>query len=149
MTIGNAGFSVALMLLLALCSSCANAPRSAGHDESAAADAEKTLIPHPSWTCGMPDGIPKPEDGVPVFEAEMKLDQVYDVGRTQHGWRQVLVVQGGPVTGARIQGSVLPGGLDFQLTLSNGVEARGTDHHRDGDSRREPHHVQEQVSPKC
>jgi hypothetical protein len=88
---------------------------------SASADAEGVLIPHKSWTCGMPDGIPKPEDGVLLFEAEMKLDQIYDVGRTQYGQRQVSVVQGGTVSGAKIKGSVLSGGLDFQLTLSSGA----------------------------
>ncbi len=69
----------------------------------------------------MPDGIPKPEKGVLVFDAEMKLDRVCNVGRTQYGQREVLVVAGGAVTGAKLQGSVLPGGLEFLLMLSNGV----------------------------
>jgi hypothetical protein len=85
------------------------------------ASAVKLLVPHPSWPCGMPEGIPQPESGVKVFEAEMKLDQVYDVGKTQYGHRQVLVIQGGTLTGAKLEGTVLPGGLDFQLRLSNGV----------------------------
>jgi hypothetical protein len=88
---------------------------------SAAAGAEKVLVPSKSWTCGMPEGIPKPESGVLVLEAQMKLDQIYDVGKTQYGQRQVLVVQGGTLSGDKIKGTVLPGGLDFQLTLSNGV----------------------------
>ena len=109
-----------LMLLPVLCNSCTSVPKSACHDESAA-DMEKTLVPHSSWTCGMPDGIPMPENGILVFEAEMKLAQVNDVGKTQYGRRHVFVIQDGTVTGDKIQGSVLPGGLDFQLTLSNGV----------------------------
>jgi hypothetical protein len=120
MTVKNAAFLLMLMLLSVLCGSCTSVPKSASHDESAA-DMEKTLVPHSSWTCGMPDGIPMPESGILVFEAQMKLDQVYDVGKTQYGRRQVLVVQDGTVTGDKIQGSVLSGGLDFQLTLSNGV----------------------------
>ena len=69
----------------------------------------------------MPEGIPAPERGVPVLVATMKLDQVYDVGKTPYGHREVFVVQGGEVTGAKITGSVLPGGLDFQLSFSNGA----------------------------
>jgi len=82
--------------------------------------ADKMLIPSRGWPCGMPDGIPVPEHGVPVFEATMKLDQAYDVGQTQYGHREVFVVQGGAVTGANINGTVMTGGLDFQLSSSNG-----------------------------
>ena len=79
------------------------------------------LIPHKSWTCGMPEGIPKPELGKLVFEANMKLDMVYNLGETPYGKRQVLVVKSGTVEGEKIKGSVLSGGLDFQLDISNGV----------------------------
>jgi hypothetical protein len=68
----------------------------------------------------MPGGIPAPERGVLVFEANMNLDQTYDVGKTQYGQRSVIVVQGGTVSGQKINGSVMPGGLDFQLSFSNG-----------------------------
>jgi len=80
----------------------------------------KILIPNKSWPCGMGNGIPVPEHGVPVFEASLKLDQAYDVGRTQYGQRDVLVIQAGTISGERISGSVMPGGLDFQLSFSNG-----------------------------
>jgi hypothetical protein len=82
--------------------------------------AGKILIPHKSWPCGMAEGIPAPERGVLVFEANMKLDQVYDVGKTPYGQRQALVIQGGTISGEKINGSVMPGGLDFQLSFSNG-----------------------------
>lgn len=112
--------SFVMILLLLLCNACNNAAGVAGHNASAQ-DAEKTLIPHLSWTCGMPDGIPKPEHGVLVLEAWMRMDQVYNVGKTPYGRRQVLVGGNGEVTGPQIQGFVLSGGLDFQLILSNGV----------------------------
>jgi hypothetical protein len=83
--------------------------------------AEKTLIPTAAWDCGMPGGIPKPEHGTLVLEAEVKLDAVYDVGQTPFGKRQAAVTQTGTMSGPKIQGSVLPGGLDYQLTLANGV----------------------------
>ncbi|HYV37581.1 MAG TPA: DUF3237 family protein [Gemmataceae bacterium] len=69
----------------------------------------------------MPEGIPSPESGVKIFEAEMQLDQIYDLGKTQYGQRQVLIVKSGTVKGEKLNGTVLPGGLDFQLKISNGV----------------------------
>jgi hypothetical protein len=83
--------------------------------------AGSTIVPHQSWTCGLPDGIPSPEAGALVFQAVMKLDRVIDVGRTQYGRRQVAVVQDGTLTGARVNGTVMTGALDFELTLANGV----------------------------
>src|SRR5947207_1183118 len=92
-------FPLLLLVLSVLGVSCTDAPRTegprgAGGVSAAAADAEKVLIPHKSWTCGMPEGIVKPENGTLVFEAEMKLDQIYNVGKTPFGQRRVLVVQG-------------------------------------------------------
>src|SRR5688572_4333165 len=79
------------------------------------------IVPHESWSCGLPGGIPRPERGTLVFEAEMKLDRVADLGRTQYGRRQVAVVQGGTLGGGRLTGAVMTGALDFELTLANGV----------------------------
>lgn len=83
--------------------------------------ASSTLMPSPLWDCGMPEGIPRPEAGVLVLEAEVALDAIYDVGRTPYGKRHATVTQAGKMTGPKIQAEVLPGGLDFQLTLPNGV----------------------------
>jgi hypothetical protein len=82
---------------------------------------DKILIPHKSWPCGMAEGIPVPEQGEPVLVADMKLDQTYDLGRTPYGDRVVYVIKGGTITGEKIKGSVLLGGLDFQLSFSNGM----------------------------
>jgi hypothetical protein len=92
----------------------------AGRTKAAYRGAGKVLIPHKSWPCGMAEGIPVPERGVPLFEANLKLDQAYEVGRTPYGQRQVFVVQSGTVSGEKITGSVMPGGLDFQLDFSSG-----------------------------
>ena len=119
--------SVAWAVMGLLGASCTQAGAAGGggggHNAAAAAaaDAEKLLIPAQSWNCGMPEGIPKPEAGVLVFEGRITLDQVYDVGKTPFGNRVVAVAQGGTITGPKLQGSLLPGSLDFQLTLSNGV----------------------------
>jgi hypothetical protein len=101
---------------------CSQAPDglqgTAGREEPVG---DKALIPDAAWNCGMADGIPRPERGVLVLEAQVKLDQVYDVGKTPFGQRKVAVTQTGTMTGPKIQGSVLAGGLDFELTLANGV----------------------------
>ncbi len=82
--------------------------------------ADKMLIPHRSWQCGMAEGIPVPEQGVPVLVADMKLDQTYELGMTQYGQRGVYVVKEGTINGDKIKGSVMFGGLDFQLSFPNG-----------------------------
>jgi hypothetical protein len=97
-----------------------NPQEGAGRTKAGYGGAGKILVPHKSWPCGMPEGIPAPERGIPVFEANMKLDQIYDLGKTQYGQRTVFVIEGGTVSGEKIAGSVMPGGLDFQLSFSNG-----------------------------
>ncbi|WP_437755391.1 DUF3237 domain-containing protein [Sorangium sp. So ce1389] len=81
---------------------------------------EATIVPDPSWTCGMPDGIPLPTLGEPVFRATLELGETHDVGTTQFGDRRLLDVTGGTLTGDRIQATFLTGGMDLELTLSNG-----------------------------
>ena len=95
------------------------AVRAAGQGSTAGAGV--VIVPHESWSCGLPGGIPNPESGTPVFEAEMTLDRVADVGQTQYGRRRVAVVQGGTLTGSKVTGAVMSGALDFELTLGNGV----------------------------
>jgi len=85
------------------------------------AENTKILIPHKSWPCGMANGIPYPESGVPIFEVNIKLEQIYNLGKTQYGQRQVFVVQSGTISSTKLNASVMPGGIDFQLDLSNGA----------------------------
>jgi hypothetical protein len=73
----------------------------------------KLLVPHISWDCGMPGGIPSPESGVLIFEAEMKLERLANIGKTPYGNRQVAVVQDGALSGTKVSGSVMPGALDL------------------------------------
>jgi hypothetical protein len=79
------------------------------------------MLPAAGWDCGMPDGIPHPEAGKPVFEIALALDRAATVGRTQYGERSVAVGSDGTVRGARIEGSVMPGALDLELKLANGT----------------------------
>jgi hypothetical protein len=81
----------------------------------------KVVVPHRSWDCGMPGGIPSPETGVLIFQAEMKLERIEHIGKTPYGDRQVAVVQDGALSGTKVSGSVMPGALDLELKLSNGA----------------------------
>jgi len=95
-----------------------NAPAGAG---SGIANQNKIVVPDPSWNCGMAEGIPNPENGTLVFEAQIGLDRVLNVGKTPYGDRRVAVSREGSVSGTRLSGTVTSGALDFELKLPNGV----------------------------
>jgi len=69
----------------------------------------------------MADGIPAPTTGTPAFSVSLTLSATHDVGNTQYGKRRQLDVSGGTITGDKIKGTVLTGGLDYELTLSTGA----------------------------
>lgn len=89
-------------------------------DTSASGTGDATIIPDPSWTCFMPDGIPPPRRGTAVFGITLQYRAIHDVGITKFGHRRQFDIEGGTVTGDRIEGLVLDGGLEYELTLSNG-----------------------------
>ncbi len=80
-----------------------------------------TIVPDPDWACGMADGIPEPTLGELAFTITLEIRAEHEVGNTPYGYRRLLDVSGGTITGDRLQGSVLTGGLEYELTLSNGV----------------------------
>ncbi|MBN2342208.1 MAG: DUF3237 family protein [Deltaproteobacteria bacterium] len=96
-----------------------------------------TVVPDASWTCGASDGIAPPNLGQEVFRIEMVLGDIHNVGVTQFGERRILDVTGGTFSGTGIDGLVIGGSLDLELTLSNGsqevedlVMLRGSDETR-------------------
>ncbi|WP_437738209.1 DUF3237 family protein [Sorangium sp. So ce1335] len=91
-----------------------------GSSGSSGGSGEATIVPDPSWTCGMPDGIPLPTLGELVFRATLELGETHDVGTTQFGNRRLLDVKGGTLTGDNIEATFLTGGMELELTLSNG-----------------------------
>ena len=102
----------------------ATAQGSRSHDAGAppvTLTATQTLIPDPSWTCGMPNGIAPPPSGQLVFAADLTLGVVHDVGETQYGHRTLIEIKGGTVSGPKIKGQFMNFGLDWQLELSNGA----------------------------
>jgi len=94
---------------------------SAGSSSSGGGSGEATIVPDPSWTCGMADGIPAPSSGTLAFSVSLTLSATHNVGTTQYGKRRQLDVSGGTITGDKLKGTVLTGGLDYELTLSTGA----------------------------
>jgi len=82
---------------------------------------DATLVPDPGWACGMAEGIPSPTQGELAFTITLDIRAEHEVGNTPYGYRRLLDVSGGTITGDRLQGSVLTGGLEYELELSNGV----------------------------
>jgi len=79
------------------------------------------LIPAAAWNCGMADGIPSPESGKLVLEFEIPLDRAAQVGKTPYGQRRIAVGKEGSVKGEQLSATIMPGALDYELTLANGV----------------------------
>jgi len=62
-----------------------------------------------------------------AFEIEVEVGAPLDFGQTQSGHRRVVPIQGGRVSGPRLQGRVLQGGADWQILRPDGaadLEAR-------------------------
>ena len=62
-----------------------------------------------------------PTAGTLAFSVALTVSATHDVGNTQFGKRRQLDVSGGTITGDKLKGTVLTGGLDYELTLSNGA----------------------------
>jgi len=94
---------------------------SAAPSTPASSFANSTLIPHASWTCGMPEGIPSPVGAPVVFTASLDVANIREVGDTQFGKRQLIEVNTGTFKGAKVDATVQAGGLDQPLLLKNGA----------------------------
>ena len=89
--------------------------------QAQAKESDRTMIPDAGWDCGMAGGIPRPESGKLAFEIEIPLERAAHVGRTPYGDRSIAVGKEGSVKGAKLSAAVMPGALDYQLVLANGV----------------------------
>jgi len=83
--------------------------------------ADSTLVPHASWTCGLPEGIPSPVGAPLVFTAELAIANVREVGDTQFGKRQLIELNTGTFKGDKLDAALQAGGLDQPLLLANGA----------------------------
>ena len=57
----------------------------------------------------------------PIFTIRCELANILDLGETPFGHRRVVNILGGPVTGAKLTGRVLPGGADWQVLAADGA----------------------------
>jgi hypothetical protein len=70
-----------------------------------------------------------------VFEVVAQVDAPLVLGQTPRGLRRVIPILGGTVAGPRLNGTILPGGADWQFVRPDGVlqlEARYTVRTPDG-----------------
>ena len=56
----------------------------------------------------------------PIFSVRCELANILDVGMAPFGHRRVVNILGGPVSGPKLSGRVLPGGADWQIVAANG-----------------------------
>src|SRR5258707_7435636 len=57
----------------------------------------------------------------PIFRIEAELADILRLGRTPYGERRIIDIRGGRVSGAKLNGRILPGGADWQIIRSDGV----------------------------
>lgn len=56
-----------------------------------------------------------------AFEARVGVDAPLVVGNSAHGLRRVVPINGGTVSGPKLNGTVVPGGADWQVVRPDGV----------------------------
>ena len=55
-----------------------------------------------------------------VFDANVTIGEMIDFGKSKYGERRIIPITGGTFKGPDIEGEVLPGGADWQLTRPDG-----------------------------
>lgn len=100
--------------------STAGGGATSGGSGGSPSSAGSTIVPDASWTCGKAEGIVDPTRGELVFQSSLTVGTVRDMGTTQYGKRRATDFTGGTITGDKLNASFLTGGLDYELTLSDG-----------------------------
>ncbi|MFI6509536.1 DUF3237 domain-containing protein [Streptosporangium sp. NPDC050855] len=62
----------------------------------------------------------------PLATFHVELDPILDLGDTPWGRRRVINIVGGSFEGARLSGTVLPGGADWQILHADGTASIDT-----------------------
>lgn len=65
----------------------------------------------------------------PIFTIHAEVDAIMQLGHTPVGDRRIINILGGPVSGPKLNGRVLPGGADWQIIRTDGaadIQARYT-----------------------
>jgi hypothetical protein len=57
----------------------------------------------------------------PIFRVRCEVADILDLGPAPFGHRRVVNLLGGTVTGAKLNGRILPGGTDMQIVAKDGA----------------------------
>src|SRR5215831_6485157 len=57
----------------------------------------------------------------PIFSIRAELEAITNLGHTPYGERRVIRIIGGSVSGPKLNGRILPGGIDWQIIRSDGA----------------------------
>ena len=57
----------------------------------------------------------------PIFHVHCEVANILDLGSAPFGHRRVVNLLGGTVSGARLNGRILPGGADWQIMAADGA----------------------------
>ncbi len=55
-----------------------------------------------------------------VFDAKVTIGELLNIGKSKYGERRLIPITGGTFKGLNIEGVVIPGGADWQLTRPDG-----------------------------
>mgnify|MGYP003441984459 FL=1 len=55
-----------------------------------------------------------------IWDAKVLIGEGVELGKTKYGTRRMIPITGGTFKGVDIEGTVLPGGADFQVTRADG-----------------------------
>ena len=64
---------------------------------------------------------PAPLQSEFVYEAVVEISAAIEIGATPGGTRRYIPITGGTFEGAKIRGTILPGGADWQTSRADGV----------------------------
>lgn len=57
----------------------------------------------------------------PVFDIDVEVGPIQDLGLMPHGRRRIIPILGGSVRGARLTAEIVPGGADWQYVRTDGI----------------------------
>jgi Protein of unknown function (DUF3237) len=79
------------------------------------------VVPPPSWTCELPEGLPALPDEPALFTLTFAVSAPLELGNTPYGVRRVQPLPAGKSSGAALAGEAWAGGFELALTRANGV----------------------------
>src|SRR5438105_15587571 len=82
-------------------------------------DGKRETIVAPTSRGGRMPNFPESLDLEMLFDGHVDLEPPQDLGTTPLGARRIFIVKGGTFEGPKLLGTVLPGGGDWWLGLSN------------------------------